>query len=362
MTTKITPQPGILDIELYVGGKAPAQGVANSVKLSSNENPHGPSKAAREAYRAQADFLAVYPSSDHGALRAAIADVHDIPAENIICGNGSDEIISFLCNAYAGIGDEVLFTEHGFAMYRICAQIAGATPVEVPENNRVTDVDALIAGITENTKIIFVANPNNPTGTFVDSSELARLAAAIPQQCLLVLDSAYAEYVEGYDGGASLVTAFDNVVMTRTFSKVYGLGGLRVGWAYAPQAVIDVLARMRGPFNVNVAALAAAEAAISDREYLDKCLIENKKWSNYLVTELNALGIQCDPTFANFVLARFASEEEANAAERALAENGLIIRKVGSYNLPQCLRITVGKGVDCQRIISVLRQFQEARA
>jgi histidinol-phosphate aminotransferase len=360
MTKTITPQPGILDIELYVGGKGHAEGVSNVVKLSSNENPLGPSPAAREAYREQAAFLAVYPSSDHADLRNAIARTHDLNAGQILCGNGSDEIITFLCQAFAGQGDEVLFTEHGFAMYRICALGAGATPVEVPENNRVTDVDALIEGCTENTKLVFVANPNNPTATFIPVSELERLADGIPETAILVLDGAYAEFVDGYDGGASLVETRNNVVMTRTFSKVYGLGGLRVGWGYASQEIIDILARLRGPFNINRAALAAAHAAVLDTGYLTYCLAENAKWGTFLVNELRDLGLECDDTFANFVLPRFASEQEADAAAEALEQNGLIVRQVKGYKLPNCLRITIGKGGDCSRVISVLKDFKGA--
>jgi histidinol-phosphate aminotransferase len=360
MTTDITPQPGIMDIELYVGGKAIVEGVSNVVKLSSNENPLGPSPAAREAFREQADFMAVYPNSDHSSLRTAIAKAYDLDANKIVVGNGSDEIITFLCQAYAGVGDEVLFTEHGFSMYRICALAAGATPVEVTENDRVTDVDALIAGCTENTKLVFVANPNNPTATFISIEELTRLADGIPETAVLVLDGAYAEFVDGYDGGAALVEERHNVVMTRTFSKVYGLGGLRVGWGYAPQSVIDVMNRLRGPFNVNRAALAAAEAAVNDRGYLDYCLGENAKWGVFMVTELRAMGIECDDSFANFVLPRFADEAEADAANDALAQNGLIVRQVKGYKLPNCLRITIGQGGDCSRVITVLKAFKRA--
>lgn len=362
MSTEITPQPGIMDIELYVGGKAIVEGVSNVVKLSSNENPLGPSPSAREAFRAQVEFLAVYPNSDHASLRTTIAQVHNLDADRIIVGNGSDEIITFLCQAYAGVGDEVLFTEHGFSMYRICALAAGATPVEVAENERATDVDALIAGCNENTKLVFVANPNNPTATFISLDELTRLADGIPDTAVLVLDGAYAEFVDGYDGGAALVDTRHNVVMTRTFSKVYGLGGLRVGWGYAPRAVIDVLNRLRGPFNVNRAALVAAEAAIKDRGYLDYCLGENAKWRAFLVKELHAIGLDCDESLANFVLPRFADEAEADSANEALAQSGLIVRQVKGYNLPNCLRITVGRGGDCARVITVLKAFMEARS
>ena len=362
MKKTITPKPGIMDIELYVGGKAYAKGAINVVKLSSNENPLGPSPAAREAYRDQSDSLAVYPSSDHSDLRKAIADTYGLKADQILCGNGSDEIIAFLCQAFAGECDEVLFTEHGFGMYRICALGAGATPVEVPEDERVTNVDALISRCTDNTKLIFVANPNNPTGTFVSLSEIERLADGIPQSTILVLDGAYAEYVEGYDGGASLVESRKNVVMTRTFSKVYGLGGLRIGWGYASVEVIDILTRIRGPFNINRAALAAASAAVLDEGYVSYCLADNAKWADFLINELRKLGFKCDDTYANFVLARFANEEEADTVNDLLAENGLIVRQVKGYNLHNCLRITVGKGGDCTRVISVLKRFKEDQA
>lgn len=358
MTEQIQPQPGIMDIELYVGGKGSAKGARNVVKLSSNENPLGASPSAREAFREQADLMAVYPSSDHNELRNAIADLHGLNADQIICGNGSDEVLMLLCQAFAGVGDEVMFTEHGFGLYRIYALATGATPVEVSEKNRTTDVDSLIEACTENTKLVFIANPNNPTGTFIPMDELERLADGIPETAVLVLDGAYAEFVEGYDGGVSLVNDRHNVVMTRTFSKVYGLGGLRIGWGYASNHINNILMRLRSPFNINRAALAAAEAAVKDKGYLEYCLNENAKWRAFLITELRKIDISCDDSFANFVLARFDSEEEADAANEALLQNGLIIRQVKGYNLPKCLRITVGKGEDCSRIINVLKQFK----
>ncbi|MGB0904582.1 MAG: histidinol-phosphate transaminase, partial [Mangrovicoccus sp.] len=305
---QITPQPGILEIALYQGGASHVAGVTNVVKLSSNENPFGPSPKAIEAYKAAAGQLHRYPSTDHRALREAIAEIHGLPAEQIICGVGSDEVINWLCQAYAGPGDEVLYTEHGFSMYRISALGAGATPVEAPENERVTDVDALLAACTERTKLVFIANPNNPTGTMIGQEALARLADGIPPQAILVLDGAYAEFVDGYDGGASLVASRENVVMTRTFSKLYGLGGLRIGWGYAPQDIIDVLNRLRGPFNLSEGQLAAAEAALRDQAYADKCLAENAKWRAWLASALAEIGVPSDTSCANFILARFASE------------------------------------------------------
>lgn len=356
--TQIAPQPGIMEIDLYQGGAAYVAGLENVVKLSSNENPLGPSPAAVEAYRRAAYDLHRYPSSDHHALRTAIGDVLGLDAERIICGAGSDEVIAFLCQAYAGPGTEVVHTEHGFAMYRISALAAGATPVEVPERERVTDVDAILAACTDATRLVFIANPNNPTGTMIGLAEIERLAEGLPPQALLVLDGAYAEYVEGYDGGAGLVDRRDNVVMTRTFSKLYGLGGLRIGWGYGPGHVIDVLNRVRGPFNLSQAALAAAEAAIRDRAYTDHCRAENARWRTWLADALAEIGVPSDVSCANFVLARFANQAEAEACDDHLKTQGLIVRRVAGYNLPQCLRITVGDESACRRVVHAVRQFK----
>lgn len=355
---QIHPQPGIMDIALYVGGKATVEGVTNVVKLSSNENPYGPSPAAQEAVKRSVHELHRYPSTDHAALREAIGEMHGVDASRVICGVGSDEIITFLCQAYAGPGDEVLFTEHGFSMYRISALAAGATPVEVPERERVTDVDALLAGCTERTRLVFIANPNNPTGTMIGLAEIERLAEGIPENCLLVLDGAYAEYVEGYDGGAKLVEHRDNVVMTRTFSKIYGLGGVRVGWGYAPRDVIDVLNRVRGPFNLSSMALAAAEAAVRDTAYVEKCRNENTRLRAILSEQLAEHGVSCDTSTANFVLARFADREEAEACDLYLQSQGLIVRRVAGYNLPNCLRITVGDEPSVRRVAYCVGQFK----
>jgi histidinol-phosphate aminotransferase len=348
-----------MDIELYVGGKGHLKGQSNTVKLSSNENPWGPSEDAKQAYRAMAGELHVYPNSDHGALRAAIAQVQGLDAERIICSNGSDELITFLCQAYAGPGDEVLFTEHGFLMYKLCAQAASATPVAVPEKERHTDVDTLLATANENTKLVFIANPNNPTGTMIPEEDVVRLADGLPEHTLLVLDGAYAEFVEGFDGHGSLIEARDNVFMTRTFSKIYGLGGLRLGWGYGPAEVVNTLHRLRGPFNANVSALAAGEAAMRDVEYTEKCREKNAEWRETMREQLIGMGIACDASQANFVLARFGSENEADAADKALSDAGLLVRAVKSYGLPECLRITVGKGADCKLVLHVLREFKE---
>ncbi|MBV2359269.1 histidinol-phosphate transaminase [Thalassococcus sp. CAU 1522] len=356
--TKITPQPGIMDIALYVGGKSHVDGVSNVIKLSSNENPFGPSPAAQEAVRRSALDLHRYPPTDHADLRAAIAAAHGLDADRIICGVGSDEILTLLCQAYAGPGDEVIHTEHGFAIYRIGAQSVGATPIEVPERERVTDVDAILAACTDATRLVFLANPNNPTGTMIGLAEVERLAGGLPDQALLVLDGAYAEYVDGYDGGARLVEARDNVVMTRTFSKLYGLGGMRVGWGYGPQDVVDVLNRIRGPFNLSSTALAAAEAALGDTAYVERSRSENTRLRAWLAEALAEHGVPSDASCANFILARFGSQDEAEACDTYLQSQGVIVRRVTSYKLPNALRITVGDEASCRRVAHCIGQFK----
>lgn len=361
MTSVIRPQPGIMDIALYEGGASHVAGVSNVVKLSSNENPFGASDRAKEAFARAVHQLHRYPSTDHAALRQAIGEVHGLDPAQIICGVGSDEIIHFLCQAYAGPGDEVLFTEHGFLMYRISALAAGATPVEVAEHERTTDIAALLAAANERTKLVFIANPNNPTGTMISLAEVEHLAANLPEQAILVLDGAYAEYVDGYDGGAEIIGRRQNVVMTRTFSKIYGLGGLRIGWGYGPKDIIDVLNRLRGPFNLSTAQLDAAEAAVRDQDHVNRCRAENARLRIWLAEALAEHGVSSDTSLANFVLARFHDAAEAEACDAWLREQGLIVRRVAGYKLPQCLRITVGDESACRRVAHAVGQFKGNR-
>jgi histidinol-phosphate aminotransferase len=361
MARQIKPQSGIMDIALYQSGESQIGDRKDVVKLSSNENPFGPSEKAMEAFRRAAHTLHRYPPTDHASLRRAIAEVYGLDADKIICGVGSDEIITFLCQAYAGPRDEVLYTEHGFSMYRISALAAGATPVEAKERERVTDVDALLAACTDRTRLVFIANPNNPTGTMIGGNELSRLADGLPPKAILVLDGAYADYVDGYDADTSLVESRENVVVTRTFSKLYGLGGLRVGWGYGPQPIIDVLNRVRGPFNLSTAALQGAEAAVRDQDYAAKCRAENTRMRAWLAEALAELGVPSDTSCANFILARFASEDEANACDDYLRGEGILVRRVAGYKLPNCLRITVGDGASCRRVAHAVAGFKGQR-
>jgi histidinol-phosphate aminotransferase len=358
MSVSITPRPGILDIALYQGGESKLPGFVAPLKLSSNENPFGPPPSAVSAMAEAATMAHRYPSTDHKALRVALAEIHGLDPERIICGVGSDEIISLLCQAYAGPGDEVLYPEHGFGMYRISALAAGATPVTAPETDRVVDIEAIVAAVTDRTRLIFIANPANPTGTMLPLSAFEVLAARLPDQCLLVMDGAYVEYAAGYDGGARLVEARDNVVMTRTFSKVYGLGGVRVGYGYAPRDVVEVLTRIRGPFNLSTMALAGAEAALRDTQWVAEALRVNADERARLTGGLRQLGFGCDDSAANFVLARFTDEGEADAVDAHLKSHGIIVRAPKSYGLPHCLRITVGRPKDNDAVLSALTEYR----
>lgn len=363
MTTHptITPQPGILDIAPYVGGGSHAPGAEKVYKLSSNENPWGPSPKAVAAFEAASRSLAAYPDPDCAALRAAIAERHDLDATRIMCGAGSDELIALLCAAYAGVGDEVVYSQHGFLMYPISAQANGATPIAAQEETLTASVDNLLAACGERTKLVFLANPNNPTGTRLNSQEVARLAAGIPEQALLVLDAAYAECVEAEDddGGVSLVERRDNVVMTRTFSKIYGLAALRLGWLYGPAHVVETLHRIRGPFNVNAAAQAAGTAAMNDHEYTAECVARNAAQRQRLVDGLTALDIGVTPSAANFVLAEFGTGAGGAAdVDAFLKSRGLIVRRMEGYGLPAHLRISVGNEEAMDALLAALSEFK----
>jgi histidinol-phosphate aminotransferase len=354
------PQPGILGIMPYRGGEAAVPGVARVSKLSSNESPLGPSPKAAAAYRALADTLHRYPDGGAHDLRQALARHHGLDSERIVCGNGSDELISLLAQAYCGPGDEVLYSRHGFLMYPIAAKARGATPVTAPERDLVADVDALLARVTARTRIVFIANPNNPTGSYIPAADMRRLRDGLPAGVLLVIDAAYAEYVgkNDYSPGLELVDAREDVVMTRTFSKIHGLAGLRVGWAYASPAIVDVLQRVRGPFNVNAPAQAAAVAALADVAWADAARTHNDVWLPWLTRQITATGVEVAPSVGNFLLLRFPPKpRDAAAADAFLRQQGFILRPMGAYGLPDCLRLTVGTEVDNRGLVAALAEF-----
>ena len=354
--TAIRPRPGILDIAPYVGGAAKIDGANRSIKLSSNENPFGPSEKAIGAYRDQADKLALYPES-HGPLSKVIAEVHGLEADRIVLGNGSDELIALLTKAYAGEGDEVLFSAHGFLMYRLSAMACGATPVTAPETDLTADVDALIAATNDRTKLVFVANPNNPTGTMIGKADLARLADALPPQALLIVDAAYAEYLRPSerDGAEELVRTRENVAMTRTFSKIYGLAALRLGWCYAPEHVVSVLHRVRGPFNVTAPALAVGEAAMRDQAYVEHCRVTNEVWRDWLARQIEDAGLPVVPSKGNFLLVE--GGDRVAALDDHLKSRGLIARRVEAYGLPRHIRISVGDEEACRLVADAIHAF-----
>jgi histidinol-phosphate aminotransferase len=350
-----------MDIEAYVPGKSTAPaGVAKIHKLSSNENPLGPSPKAIEAAREIAGRLDIYPDGSARRLREAIGEAHGLNPSNIVCSNGSDEILGLLAQIYLSPGDEAIFTEHAFMVYRIYIQAAGATPVAVKETDERADVDAILAAVTPRTKIVFLANPNNPTGTYLPIQEVRSLHAALPPHVLLVLDAAYAEYVRrnDYEAGIELVAANQNVVMTRTFSKL-GLGGARLGWMYAPPAIVDAVNRVRGPFNVNATAIEAGIASVRDREHIARSVAHNETWRTWLTEEFRKLGLRVTPSVGNFLLVHFPDDNRHGAAEadNYLTARGYILRRVTGYGFPNALRMSVGTEEANRGVVAALREF-----
>jgi histidinol-phosphate aminotransferase len=342
--TRPQPRPGVLDIAPYVPGKSTAPGVAKVHKLSSNETSLGPSPNAIAAYRAAGDYLHDYPDGSASALREAIGEAFGLDPDRIVCGAGSDDLLNLLARAYLKDGDEAIHTTHGFLVYPIATLGTGATPVAAPETNFTADVDAILKCVTPRTRLVFLANPNNPTGTYVPFDEVKRLQRALPASVLLVLDAAYAEYVRrnDYESGIELVATTDNVVMTRTFSKIHGLAALRLGWMYGPAHVVDAVNRIRGPFNVNGPAIAAGIAAIRDTAHVERSREHNTKWLAWLSEEIGKLGLTVTPSAANFVLIHFPDTKTAKDADAFLTKRGLVLRQVTAYKLPHALRMSVG--------------------
>ncbi len=359
------PRPGVLAIDPYVPGKSSAPGVAKIHKLSSNESPLGPSPRAIEAYRRVAGQLQDYPDGAATGLREAIGRAYGLDPARIVCGAGSDDLFHLLARAYLTDGDEAIYTKHGFLIFPIAILSTGAKPVVAAEKNFTADVDAILGAVTAKTKLVFLANPNNPTGTYVPFDEVRRLQRGLPPHVLLVLDGAYAEYVcrNDYEAGIELVATSDNVVMTRTFSKIHGLAALRLGWMYGPAHVVDVMNRIRGPFSVNSAAMAAGIAAMEDTAHQERSREHNTKWLAWLTEEIGKLGLAVTPSAANFVLIHFPTTpgRTAQDADKFLTARGLVLRQVAGYRLPHALRMSVGTEEANRLVVGALAEFVGAR-
>ncbi len=355
------PKPGIMDIEAYVPGKSSAHPGVKLHKLSSNENPLGPSPKAVAAMKAVAEKMELYPDGRSTRLRDAIAEAHGLNPANIVAFNGSDEALALLARIYLGPGDEAIYSQHGFLAYPIYIQACGATPVVAYETNERTDVDAILAAVTPRTKAVFLANPNNPTGTYLPFDEVRRLQSGLPGDVLLILDAAYAEFVKrnDYEAGIELVGSSQNVVMTRTFSKVHGLGGARIGWCYAPSHIIDALDRVRDPFNVTATAIEAGVASIQDREHVQKSIDHVLKWLPWLTDELTKIGIRVTPSVGNFLLLHFPSGERyrASLADEYLLARGFVLRRVTAYGFPNALRMSIGTEEANRGVVAALTEF-----
>ena len=356
-----TPLPQYQAISPYQQGQSSVKGRSNAIKLSSNEGCFGPSPAAVAAYHAIANELHRYPDGFQTSLRAAIAQVYHLEASRIVCGNGSEELIGLITRCFVGKGDEVLLSENHFVMCSIYGKAQGASIVLAPEEEFRTSIDALIERITPKTKLIALANPNNPTGTYNTIDEIDRLITAVPNNIVIILDGAYAEYVEhsDYNAGARWVEDSSNVVMTRTFSKAYGLAGLRIGWVYGQEAIIEIMNRLRTPFNTSIEALAVAEAAVQDFIHIEKVVKHNTQWQIRLQRELSAEGIYVVPSVTNFYLMHFENitGKSANEASDFLLAKGIIPRPVSDNRF---LRLTVGKDAENEAVIEVLKEYMNA--
>ncbi|WP_340267516.1 pyridoxal phosphate-dependent aminotransferase [Sphingobium mellinum] len=363
--TKPAPKEWILGISPYVPGKAAADDGRPLIKLSANENPLGTGEAARAALVAATADLATYPDPGAAKLREAIAAAHRLDPARVIYGTGSDELLHLAASGYAGPGDEVLYVRYGFSVYDIAARRVGATPVIAPDRDYATDIDALLACVTDKTKVLFLANPNNPTGTMTPREDIARLHAALRPDILFVLDQAYAEYLDADedDGGLELAKSAANVFVTRTFSKIYGLAAERIGWGYASAEVIDVLHRIRAPFNVTAAGQAAAVAAINDQAWVETSRAHNRRWREWLAGEIASLsnhGLRAVPSKANFILILFGGALTAEAAMKGLWDEGYATRWLPGQGLPHGLRITIGTEQQVRSIAAKLRAMAEA--
>ena len=357
------PRPGIMDIAIYVPGKSQVTGPARVVKLSSNEAALGPSPKVVAALDASLSESHRYPAGDSAHLRAALGEAHGLDPERIVCGSGSDELLGLVMRGFAGVGDEIIHTAHGFLMYSLYAKGIGATPVVALEKELTTDVDAILARVTPKTRIVFVANPNNPTGTYVPGSEIRRLRAGLREDIVLVCDDAYAEYVDApdYESGFALAAETENTIALRTFSKIYGLASVRLGWGFAAPNIVGVLERLRSPFNVSRPAQIAGLAALADTAHVARTKEHTKKWRDICLQRLRGLGLNVGDSHGNFLLPAFPKTPGKTAAEcdAFLQERGVIIRRVDAYGLSNYLRVTIGDEAEMTTVLDAMTAFME---
>lgn len=356
---KIKPNPGILDIAPYVGGESKAEGVSRVIKLSSNENPFGASPRALEALNHDL-HLQKYPDGNCTELRKTIAAKFNLEENRIVCGAGSDEIIGLLCKAYVSPGDEVVYATHAFLMYGIFAKTCGGVCIETPERDLTPDLDAMLAAVTPKTRIVFLTNPNNPTGSFNTPAQIKKFREALREDILLIIDDAYAEYAQatdGYENGFALARQCDNIVVLRTFSKIFGLAGLRLGYGYCPADVADILNRVRGPFNVSVPAQVAGIAALADDDFITRSVTHNTEWRAWTVKELSSNRLKIWPSAGNFVLVSFKDGAEAEACRQFLKSRGILVRQMGAYKLPESLRISIGTGEEMNLAVTAIKEY-----
>jgi histidinol-phosphate aminotransferase len=360
------PRPGILDIAPYVPGTSALPGAGRVIKLSSNETPLGPSPRAVEAYLEEAKHLSRYPDGSARPLREALAKLHGLDPARIVCGAGSDELLNLLAQAYLGPGDEAIYSEHGFLVYKIAVLARGATPIAAPERDLTADVDAILDRVTDATRMVFLANPNNPTGTYLTFDEVKWLHAGLPEHVILVLDAAYAEYVRAndYEAGIELVATSENAVMTRTFSKIYGLAALRLGWAYCPEPIADALNRIRGPFNVTGPSIAAGVAALADQKHMQEAAEHNAVWRPFMADALEQIGLRVTPSAANFLLVHFPADsgKSARDADKFLHARRIVLRRVEEYGFPDALRMTIGTEAENNAVLEALTDFMSTNA
>lgn len=359
---KLKPNPGILDIAPYIGGESKAEGAARIIKLSSNENPFGASPKALEALSHDL-HLEKYPDGNSTELRQTIAAKFGLEIDRIVCGAGSDEIIGLLCKSYIMPGDEVVYATHAFLMYGIYAKTCGAKTIEVVEKDLTPDLDAMLAAVTDKTRIVFLTNPNNPTGSFNKMADIRKFRDVLPDHVLLVLDDAYAEYASatpGYENGFAFAKDRDDVVVLRTFSKIYGLAGLRLGYGYCPSEIAAVLNRVRGPFNVNVPSQIAGVTALKDDAFLERSIAHNTEWRDWTTKELSSNRLKIWPSAGNFVLVSFETADQAESCRQFLKGRGILVRQMGAYKLPESLRISIGTGEEMQLATAAIKEYLES--